>query len=59
MDCGILFSTYDLLISTPRLTAEQKAAVAAARAAENQAMLRREIQDEVNADEIIFGVRGA
>ena len=57
LDCGILFSTYDLLISTQRLTTAQQAAVKAAKNLQNQAMLREEVRDDVNADEIIFGAQ--
>ena len=55
LDCGILFCTYDLLISTKRLSATEKAAVATAEAQAQLAMRREEIRDDINPDEILFG----
>ena len=55
MDCGILFSTYDLLISSKPLSKEEKARLKAAKAAEKWTVAQG--KDDGAADKIQFGVR--
>ena len=53
--CGILFSTYDLLISSKPLSKEEKAQLKAAKAAEKWTV--QQGKDDGAADKIQFGVR--
>jgi len=54
MDCGILFSTYDLLISSKSLGREAKAQLKAAKQAEHWKL--QQGKDDGEADKIQFGV---
>ncbi len=53
MDCGILFSTYDLLISSKSLGKEAKAQLKAAKLAEKAKL--QQGKDDGDADKIHFG----
>ena len=53
MDCGILFSTYDLLISSKSLGKEAKAQLKAAKLAEKAKL--QQGKDDGDADKIQFG----
>ena len=55
LDCGILFSTYDLLISSKSLGKEAKAQLKAAKAAEKFKL--QQGKDDGDADKIQFGAR--
>ena len=55
LECGVLFSTYDLLISSKPLSKDEKAKLKAAQAAEKWKV--QQGNDDGAADKIQFGVQ--